>query len=144
VHELKVEVAMSARTKQNLNTAMQGEAFNHAKCLRFAAHARMNENWNVAQLFQTTADTDRREHFAEEADLAGCEASDTENLRSAIEGKRADAAMYGQFAREATADGDFVAAALFEKMQTAVDTQRKAFEAAFRIQTRARTDLVAV
>jgi rubrerythrin len=141
---LKAERTMSPRTKQNLNAAMHSEAFNHAKWLRFAARARMNENWNVAKLFQTAADTDRTEHFAEEADLAGLARGDSENLRSAIDGKRTDAAIYRQFATEAAADGDFKAAALFKKMQTATDAQREAFEVAFRIQTRAGRGLVAV
>lgn len=98
---------MSPRTKQNLNTAMRTEAFTHAEYLRFAAHARVNENWALAQLFRVTADTDRTEHFAKEADLAGLAARDADNLRHAVEEKRAEAAMYKQFAKEATADADF-------------------------------------
>lgn len=135
---------MSPRTKQNLNTAMQSEAFNNAACLRFAARARMNENWVLAKLFQTAADTDRTEHFAEEAGLAGLEASDYENLAFVIEDKRADAARYGQFAKQATADSDFAAAELFKRMQTAADSQREAFEAALCTEARACTRLAMV
>jgi rubrerythrin len=113
---------------------MQTEAFTHVEYLRFAARARMNENWDLAQLFQVAADIDRTEHFAKQADLAGLVASDSENLRHAMEEKRAEAAMYSQFAKEATADGDLVAAALFEKMQTAAASQIEGFETAFLIQ----------
>ncbi len=127
---------MSPRTKRNLNNAMQTEAFTHAQYLRFAARARTNENWDLAQLFQGAADIDRTEHFAQEADLADLVANDSDNLRHAMEEKRTEAAMYRQFAKEATADGDFAAAALFERMQAAAATQTDAFEAAFRIQTR--------
>lgn len=96
----------------------------------------MNENWDLAQLFQVAADTDRTEHFAKEAEVAGLVANDSDNLRSAVEEKRSAAAMYKQFASEATADGDFAVAALFEKMQTATTTQTGAIEDAFRIHTR--------
>jgi hypothetical protein len=104
----------------------------------------MHENWELANSFQAAADTDRMEHFAEEADLAGLDADDSGNLRSVTEDSRAEASMYRQFAKEAMADGDHAAAALFEKMQRAADAQKRAFEAAFRIQTRARTGVVAV
>ena len=50
---------------------MQTEAFTHAEYLRFAAHARRNEYWDLAKLFQDAADTDRTEHFATEAEVAG-------------------------------------------------------------------------
>jgi len=126
---------MSRRTKQNLSTVMQSEAFTHALYLRFAAHARMQENCDLARLFQTVADTDRTEHFAEGADLAGLVTSDSENLRYAIEEKRAQAAMCARFTREATADGDLAAAARFEKIRADEITQAEALEAAFRIQT---------
>jgi rubrerythrin len=131
---LRAEIMMNPRTKRNLNTALQSEAFTHAKYLRFAARARTNENWDLAQLFQTTADTDRTESFAKEAELAGLVANDSENLRCAMEEKQAEAAMYRQFAKEATADGDLVAATLFERMQTATVAQTQAFEAAFLMQ----------
>ena len=121
---------MSPRTKKNLSTAMQTEAFTHAEYLRFAAHARRNEYWDLAKLFQDAADTDRTEHFATEAEVAGLVRDDTDNVRHAVEEKRAEAAMYHQFAKEATADGDFAAAALFEKMQAAAVDQTEGFEAA--------------
>jgi rubrerythrin len=127
---------MSPRTKRNLNTAMQIEAFTHAKYLRFAARARMNENWDLARLFQAAADADRIDHFAKEADVAGLIANDSENLRDAVEDKRAEVAMYKQFAKEATADGDFTVADLFERVQTTVVTQADAFEIACRTQVR--------
>jgi rubrerythrin len=131
---LTAEMTMSPRTKRNLNTAMQTEALAHAEYLRFAARARANENWDLAQLFQVAADTGRTEHFAQEADLAGLVTNDCDNLRHAVEEKRAGAVMYQQFAKEAVAEGDFAAAALFEKIQTAAANQREAFEAAFLIQ----------
>jgi rubrerythrin len=130
---------MSPRTKLNLNSTMQSEAFNHAMYLRFAARARMNGNRQLALLFQNAADSDRIEHFAKEADLAGLVANDSENLRYAMEEGRVEAAMYGKFAKEAATDGDFIAAALFESIQTAKATQTETFEAALRTHASERT-----
>lgn len=127
---------MSPRTKQNLSTAMQKEAMTYAKYLRFAAQARLHEDWDLARLFQTAADADRTDHFAKEAEFAHLVASDSENLTSAVEEKKAAARMYGRFAAEATADRDLATAALFERMETAEDTQAKSFEIALRAQVR--------
>lgn len=126
---------MSPQTKRNLKTAMQNEAFSQAEYLRFAARARMNENWDLAQLFQTAADNDRTEHFGKEAEVACLVADDSENLRCAIAEKRTAAATYGRFAKEATADGDFSAAALFEKIRADEVTQAETFETALQLQT---------
>ena len=54
---------MSPETERNLERAMALEAFANAKYTRFAACARMNENPDLASLFQTTADLDRIAHF---------------------------------------------------------------------------------
>lgn len=59
VHLQEPEITMGPQTKQNLNAAMQSEAFSHVKYLRFAAHARMNEHWDLAQLFDEAADAAR-------------------------------------------------------------------------------------
>ena len=125
---------MTRRTKQNLSTAMQSEAFTNALYLRFAAHARMYGNWELARLFQTIADTERTEHFAEGADLTGLVGSDAGNLRYALEEKKAQAAMCERFARQARADGDLSAAACFEKLRADESTQAKALEGAFQVQ----------
>jgi rubrerythrin len=126
---------MSPRTKRNLNTAMQNEAFTEAEYIRFAARARMNESWSLANLFQAAADADRTEHFAEEAELACLVADNSENLKHAIDEKRAEVAMYARFLREATSDGDLAAAALFDRIRTEEATQAEAFETALRIRT---------
>ncbi len=128
-------MTMTRRTKQNLDAAMQSEAFTHALYLRFAARARMHRNWQLARLFQTIADTERIKHFAEGADLAGLVSNDAENLRYALNEKRAQAAMCGRFATQARADGDLTAAACFEKLRAEESTQADTLEAAFRVQT---------
>jgi rubrerythrin len=127
---------MSPRTKQNLNAAMQNEAFTHAEYIRFAAHARLRECWALANLFQTAADSDRLEHFADEAELARLVASDLENLKHALVEKRAEVAMYARFVSEAQADGDLAAAALFERIRAEEASQAEAFEIALPMETR--------
>ena len=92
--------------------------------LRFAAHARMNENWDLAQLFQVAADTDRTEHFAEEADLAGL-VRVIPRILDMLWKKSGLRLRCTRFAKEATADGDLAAAALFEKMQAAAAIRQR-------------------
>jgi hypothetical protein len=50
----------------------------------FAELARKNGNKELADLFEKTANTERFEHFAEEAQLAGLVGSDADNLKDAI------------------------------------------------------------
>ena len=107
---------MSPRTKKNLMTAMKCDAFDAAKYSRFAAHARMCDDWELAQMFQETADSDRTDHFAKEAELEGLVAASPENLRNAIDTEMREIAILYQFASEATEDGDLEAAAAFEKI----------------------------
>jgi rubrerythrin len=86
---------------------MHGEAFAYAKYLLYAEHARKGGNQELADLFEKTANTERFEHFAEEAELAGLVGSDAENLRDAIKGESYEIdIMYLEFAGQAKAAGD--------------------------------------
>jgi rubrerythrin len=105
---------MSPRTKQNLMSAMKTEASESATFSRFAAHARMESEWDLAETFQENADRDRIGHFAREAALAGLVAGTTDNLRSAIAGAVEECRMYTQFGLEATDDGDLNVATAFQ------------------------------
>lgn len=96
---------------------MAVEAFAYAKYTRFAACARMNENPELARLFQTTADVDRIEHFRKEFDFAHSPCDDLENLRSAINDKAALIQMYSEFIRQAQNAGDGSAAAVFDSVR---------------------------
>ena len=62
---------LDQKTLDDLSTAMRGEAFAYAKYLLYAEHARKSGNKELADLFEKTANTERFEHFAEEAELAG-------------------------------------------------------------------------
>lgn len=118
---------MNARTKANLQKAMQSEALGFAQNSRFAACARMNGNGHLARLFQLAADEDRCEHFARESRMAGAIATDEENLRSAISLARQQVEMYSEFVEEAIADHDLGAAALFSKIRDDEASQMQHF-----------------
>ena len=67
---------MTARTKQNLNTAMLYEALAYAKCRRFAACARMNDSNNLKTAMDDKArQIDMCNEFAIKAYADGDEAA---------------------------------------------------------------------
>jgi len=121
---------MKEQTRDNLTTAMHGEAFAYAKYMLFAQHARGNGNVELADLFEKTAHVEFFEHFAEEAQLAGLVADDLENLRAAIAGEDYEVTqMYKTFAEEAAKAGDADAAARFNEVRGDETAHRAAFEA---------------
>ena len=123
--------APSKATQEDLSKAMHGEAFAYAQYLLFADHARRQGDTELAALFENTAKTERFEHFAEEARLAGLVGSDAENLRKAIAGESYEAAtMYPGFARAARAHGDSAAAERFTEIGQDEAKHRDAFRAA--------------
>lgn len=134
--------ALSRRTLDNLSTAMHGEAFAYAKYLLYAQHARQSGNERLARLLEETARTERFEHFAEEAKLAGVVGSDEQNLKSAIEGESYEAqTMYRTFAEQAEQDGNHAAAERFNEIRNDEAKHRAQFEAAL---SGLRTDTVPV
>jgi rubrerythrin len=119
------------KTMDNLSTAMQGEAFAYAKYLLYAEHARKSGNKELADLFEKTANTERFEHFAEEAQLAGLVGGDADNLKDAIKGESYEIdAMYLEFARKATVAEDAAAVARFEEIRHDEMGHRDAFKMA--------------
>ncbi len=122
---------LNKTTMDNLSTAMHGEAFAYAKYLLYAEHARQNGNTELANLFETSAKTERFEHFAEEAQLAGLVSSDADNLKDAIKGESYEVdTMYRQFAEQAAAVGDKAAAERFQEIRKDEMKHRDAFKAA--------------
>jgi rubrerythrin len=130
VHGFFWSVSMTERTKNNLRAAMESDALDAAKYSRFAARARMDDDWELAEVFQDVADSDRTEQFAREADLQGLVRSSPDNLRNAIDEQRKEVSRFVQFAREAKEDGDLEAAALFEKISSDKAEQLTRLEAA--------------
>ncbi|MGP4114319.1 ferritin family protein [Streptomyces sp. 4N509B] len=110
------EVA-SARTLDNLEDAMHGEALAHASYLLFAQHAAEGGRPRLAALFEGLAAVEVHEHFAEEAQLAGLVSDTPDNLRTAIAGEHYEAeVVYPTYAARAEAAGDGEAAALFTEI----------------------------
>lgn len=109
---------LSQKTQENLATAMHGEAFAFAKYMLYAKHAEQNGNKDLAKTFRAAAHTERFQHFAEEAELAGLVGSDADNLKDAIKGESYEVeTMYREFATQAAAAGDKAAAERFEEIR---------------------------
>lgn len=124
---------LQAATVKNLSTAMHGEAYAHAKYLLYAEAARKSGHGELATLFANTARTEKAEHFAEEAAMAGIVGSNAENLRDAIAGESYESTtMYPTFAEEAAKVGDTQAATLFREIAADETHHRDAFRAALK------------
>ncbi|MGB9433999.1 MAG: rubrerythrin family protein [Candidatus Acidiferrum sp.] len=114
----KTHGTLDQETLDNLSTAMHGEAFAYVKYLLYAEHARKSGNKELADLFERTANTERFEHFAEEAQLAGLVGSDADNLKDAIKGETYEIdIMYLEFAQAAKVAEDTAAADRFEEIR---------------------------
>lgn len=128
VQPVKIVVStsnVSAQTKNDLLTAMHGEAFAHAKYLAYAQAARARGSARLAQLFTGTSNVELREHFAAEANLAGLAGSSRANLLDAVSGETAEATViYPDAAQQAYQAGDRAVGNLF--METAHDEARHA------------------
>lgn len=125
------EKKMDEQTMKNLSTAMHGEAFAYAKYSLFAENARRSGDTKLADLLENTARTERFEHFAEEAQLAGLVGSDADNLRDAIKGESYETeTMYREFAQQAEQAGDHAAAQRFAEIGKDEAKHRDAFIAA--------------
>jgi rubrerythrin len=127
----ETHVILDQKTLYDLSTAMHGEAFAYVKYLLYAEHARKSGHKELADLFEKTANTERFEHFAEEAQLAGLVGSDADNLKEAIKGESYEIdAMYLEFALKAKVAGDTAVAARFEEIRHDEIGHRDAFKIA--------------
>ena|SRR5271157_1666972 len=123
--------SIDQKTLDNLSTAMHGEAFAYVKYLLYSEHALKSGNKELADLFEKSANTERFEHFAEEAQLAGLIGSDADNLKDAINGESYEVdTMYLEFAQKAKVAGDTAAAARFEEVRHDEMGHRDAFKIA--------------
>lgn len=131
---------ISARSRKNLLEAMHGEAFAYAKYKMFARHARESGNFEVADLFDRTADQEYFEHFHEEAELLSLLGNDEQDINNAIAGESYEVdTMYKEFAEQAKADGDLQVASRFEEIRQDEKSHQLAFEEALaKLQTRDR------
>jgi len=119
------------KTLENLATAMHGEAFAYAKYMLYSHHARQHGNAEVADLFRNAAQTERFEHFAEEAKLAALVGTDAENLNDALRSETNEVtSVYAGFVQQAIDVGDDVAALRFEDIRADEMRHRDNFKAA--------------
>jgi len=127
----QVEAKLNEQTLTNLSTAMHGEAFAYVKYTLFAESARKSGDPKPALLLEQTAKTERFEHFAEGAKLAGTVGSNADNLKDAIKGENYETTtMYREFAEQAEKAGDHAAAVRFEEIRQEEMKHRDAFTAA--------------
>lgn len=133
-------IDISPRSHKNLLEAMKGEAFAFAKYKLYARQARQSGRYEVADLFDRTADQEFFEHFAEEAELLGLVKTDEQDIKDAIAGESFEVeTMYKNFAEEAMADGDAqVAHRFLEVRQDEMNHQLAFEEALLKMQARDR------
>ena len=121
------------QTIDNLTTAAHGEAFAYAKYMLYADHARKTGRADVADLFEKTAAMERLEHFADEAELLGLVGGNEDNLMEAMKGETYEVdTMYKNFAEQARAAGDIVAADRFDEVRQDEMKHRDGFKNALR------------
>jgi len=119
------------QTIDNLIAAAHGEAFAYAKYMLYAQHARKTGRPDIGDLFEKAATTERFEHFADEAELIGLVGRNAENLQDAIKGESYEVnTMYRNFAQQAAAVSDKVAADRFEEIREDEMKHRDTFQAA--------------
>jgi rubrerythrin len=108
---------LSPRTKQNLETAMHGEAYANLKYRTYADLARESGRPDLAAAFEEAANVEANEHFAREADALKLAKTNKANLLDAMTGEHYEnTKMYKDFAKQAGEDGDLTAASLFEQI----------------------------
>jgi len=122
---------MNKTTKENLLSAMHGEAFAYAKYMLYAERARQNGNSELAQLFENIAGQERLEHFAEQAELAGLVGTDADNINDAIQGESYEVeTMYRDYAKQAADAGEQAASDRFAEIRQDEMKHRDRFKAA--------------
>lgn len=122
---------MNRTTKDNLSTAMHGEAFAYAKYMLFAERARKDGDTELAQLLEKTAKEELLEHFAEEAALAETVGNDMDNLADAIASESYEVeSMYREFAEQAFSAGENAVGDRFEEIRHDEMKHRERFKQA--------------
>lgn len=109
---------ISPATREDVSSAMHGEAFAYASYMLFAEEARRNGRREIAELFETTARTELLEHFAEQAALLGLVGTTADNLRTAIQAESHEIDVtYPTYAEHARAAGDAAVADRLEEIR---------------------------
>ena len=105
-----------SKTEQNLQAAFAGESQARNKYTYFAQAARKEGYHYIASIFEETAENEKR-HAKDEFALLGGIGDTVANLKEAIDGEHYETTeMYPVFAKEAEAEGNMEAAALFRQI----------------------------
>jgi rubrerythrin len=109
---------MDTGTKENLLTALHGEAFAYARYKLMAARALEGGDIDLAEMLEGIAAVELNEHFAELAELAGLVGPDDVNLVTAIQDENTEVEeTYRLFAEAARAAGETAVAERFEEIR---------------------------
>jgi rubrerythrin len=115
---MTIPAEVTTATREDLLSAMHGEAFAYASYMLFAEAARRSGRTEIADLFEATARTELLEHFAQQAALVGLVGADADNLRHAIEGESHEIdVVYPSYAEHARTAGDAAAADRLEEIR---------------------------
>jgi rubrerythrin len=108
---------MDPRTRENVETALAGEAMAALRYMLFADQARQEGYPRVAELFECAARQERKDHFRELAALLGLVGPTDQNLRTAIGGEMTEHRhFYPHYASEARRAGDRDVAHRFQEL----------------------------
>ena len=122
---------MNAQTRENVITALHGEAFAHARYRVFAESARRAGEFDLADLFQGIATVELQEHFFELAELVELAGTGSENIQTAIQDENAEVEQtYSRFAAQARSAGEEEVAARFDEIREDERAHLDALEAA--------------
>ena len=109
--------AVSEQTRKNLETAMQGEAYESMLYQLYAKWADLSGYPEVAKAFREVADSEGNDHFAREASAYGLVRSNQENLEAAMKSEADDQIrMNVKYYEDATKAGDTKVAAMFREI----------------------------
>lgn len=123
---------LAPQTRQNLETAMHGEAYANLKYRAYAEAARQHGDADLARLFEETANVEANEHFARESDALKLASFDAQNLANALAGENYEnTKMYIEFADQAERAGDRKVAALFREIAADEGDHYQKFQDAF-------------
>jgi rubrerythrin len=122
---------LDPQTKQNLETAMHGEAYANLKYKAYAKNARDGGNEELAMLFEKIARDEASEHFVLEADAAGLVKDNRKNLQDAVQNENYEyVKMYKEFSEQAAKAGDMQAAKVFDKIRADEAAHQEEYKAA--------------
>ncbi len=130
INSATADEALRPQTREDLKTAMQGEAFAVLKYTAFAQHARKEGKIALAEILEQTAAAEQR-HFTEMARMYGLVREDGHNLANAIGSEYVESRKtYAQMAERAEAAGDKEAAGSFRQIAAQEAQHHQTFKAA--------------